>query len=1061
MLAGKTMTLLRTFRLAVGLVLSFLCGLLTLGCNGLSSGSGANGGETPSAAYSIAGTISPAASGSGATVTLGGAAQATTTADSSGNYSFKELSNGSYTVTPSKPGFNFSPSRLDATVKDADATGMDFAVSPANTWSISGAISPAADGSGATVTLSGAADATTTADGSGNYRFDGVANGSYTVIPSKAGVSFNPYSLAAAVSGADVRNLNFSAAAGCSSGHGSADFYVSPSGNDSWSGTLDCPNPQNSDGPFASVARAQQAVRSIIGNRSTPVIVMVRAGAYYLPLSPTSPGTLNFTTADSGTASAPVTWENYPDESPVISGGVPVAGWTHISGSLWQVPLSASVQPFEYLFYNGERRLRSRLQASSGVGYYMKDGSCLSTQTGEVVSIGLCNVGTFLRIASEIAPTGVNAACPQVSNEDGTKSKCLDRFQYDPNDPITTWINLNPPAGNPCNASPSGQYPVGDIELTLFSAWTVDIMRVSCVDTAKHIVYLTGATRGIPNEYDFFGVTAGHRYMLENSKDAFDAAQSAGQTGIWFLDRSTSPWTLSYLANAGEDPNTDTVVIPQLGGEIPGDPATDYVGASLIFATNLSNVTFSGLTFEVDNYIPSSTGFNNDTNEEFPVPQAIDCDSCQNVAFDGITVRHTSGSAILIAGTGGNSGSPAAHDVIQNSAFYDLGSSGVRIGRTPSGGDRPQYVPQDIMVQNNLIQGFSRVFAGGEGIAMGNGHDVTFLHNDISDGYHAGVSICTRGCYSYQWSANGINIITEYNHIWDIMQGLTSDSGALYYNVGSPSGSGYGNRILNNLVHDVSDASVIDEDGIAGSGYGGHGIYLDIQSSDVIVENNVVYRVAASGLVMTQGPAPGHPANTFNNNIVAFARKAMFQEQNPWPQECTNTLRANITHNIFYFDRQINFHAVSGCADSCGMDYNKFQNFQGNLYWRTDGGFATYDKAFYVLTNPPPPNQASTCGQITDQSLYTMFPFSEWQHGTPQVNGKPLPMNEDLTGTASVDPGFGNSGEASDFLLSNAPVTGFSYNETNNTINNAGRTNPVIQAPTVPATFPTYAYSSF
>ena len=40
------------------------------------------------ATYSISGTISPASMGSGATVTLSGAASATTTADESGNYSF-------------------------------------------------------------------------------------------------------------------------------------------------------------------------------------------------------------------------------------------------------------------------------------------------------------------------------------------------------------------------------------------------------------------------------------------------------------------------------------------------------------------------------------------------------------------------------------------------------------------------------------------------------------------------------------------------------------------------------------------------------------------------------------------------------------------------------------------------------------------------------------------------------------------------------------------------------------------------------------------------------------
>jgi len=96
-----------------------------------------------------------------------------------------------------------------------------------------------------------------------------------------------------------------------------ADFYIAPGGNDRWSGTLAEPNAAATDGPFASIARAQAAVRAL--RKSSPdraLTVMLRGGTYYLPLSPTSPGTLSFTQDDSGAATAPVTWRNYPDETP-------------------------------------------------------------------------------------------------------------------------------------------------------------------------------------------------------------------------------------------------------------------------------------------------------------------------------------------------------------------------------------------------------------------------------------------------------------------------------------------------------------------------------------------------------------------------------------------------------------------------------------------------------------------------------------------------------------------------------------------------------------------------
>src|ERR1700757_3621411 len=71
------------------------------GCSGLTAGSKTT---PPPLTYSLSGTISPSAGGSGATVTLSGASSATTTADSSGAYSFTGLANGTYTVTPSHSG---------------------------------------------------------------------------------------------------------------------------------------------------------------------------------------------------------------------------------------------------------------------------------------------------------------------------------------------------------------------------------------------------------------------------------------------------------------------------------------------------------------------------------------------------------------------------------------------------------------------------------------------------------------------------------------------------------------------------------------------------------------------------------------------------------------------------------------------------------------------------------------------------------------------------------------------------------------------------------------------
>jgi hypothetical protein len=65
---------------------------------------------------------------------LSGVSSGTAITDASGNYAFTGLDNGSYTITPSKTGFTFSPTSSSKTVSGANITGVNFiatAVAPA------------------------------------------------------------------------------------------------------------------------------------------------------------------------------------------------------------------------------------------------------------------------------------------------------------------------------------------------------------------------------------------------------------------------------------------------------------------------------------------------------------------------------------------------------------------------------------------------------------------------------------------------------------------------------------------------------------------------------------------------------------------------------------------------------------------------------------------------------------------------------------------------------------------------------------------------------------------
>lgn len=112
----------------------------------------------------------------------------------------------------------------------------------------------------------------------------------------------------------------------CSSNE--ANFYVSTAGNDAWSGTLAEPNPAGTDGPFATLERAQEAVRSFKSTSSIPeggLHVLIRGGVY--PRS----ASFRLDSLDSGTETEPIVWAAYQGEEVRLSGGQPISGFDSVS----------------------------------------------------------------------------------------------------------------------------------------------------------------------------------------------------------------------------------------------------------------------------------------------------------------------------------------------------------------------------------------------------------------------------------------------------------------------------------------------------------------------------------------------------------------------------------------------------------------------------------------------------------------------------------------------------------------------------------------------------------
>jgi len=103
-------------------------------------------------------------------------------------------------------------------------------------------------------------------------------------------------------------------------------FYVAANGKDTWSGKLAEPNADGTDGPFATLEHARDAMRS-----SDIDTTYVREGTYHLTK------TLELTKLDNGHS-----FRNYPGEKPVLSGGEVVKNFTSEGNGVYSAKLSSA-----------------------------------------------------------------------------------------------------------------------------------------------------------------------------------------------------------------------------------------------------------------------------------------------------------------------------------------------------------------------------------------------------------------------------------------------------------------------------------------------------------------------------------------------------------------------------------------------------------------------------------------------------------------------------------------------------------------------------------------------
>jgi hypothetical protein len=576
------------------------------------------------------------------------------------------------------------------------------------------------------------------------------------------------------------------------------DLFVSPAGDDSWTGAH--PDPQDDDGPFRSIVRARDAIRDRLesGAFDGPTTVWIRGGRYPRAARAQRRASADCSPLDEPQAlgrypaneplrfdptdSAPVSYAAYPGETPVIDGGERIEDWeqTTVDGrEVWRTSLewvAAGEGAVRSLFIDGERRPRARWPTSGW--FEVQDPDPVPEEHQRAIF----NVGGERGRSFRVASAGG-------SGDDGDEH------------PIGDW------------------HAVEGVDALIPQSWFQERSPLAWTEPESDRVGLELHPRGV--------LGGGERVAFENVREALS------EPGEWYADPDSGE--LLYVPKSGETPDAVEAVVPRVDRllEVGGEPETP-----------VGHLTFRGLTFRhadwthpgtIDPEVRISpdrrhpdgtemvgrghafeTGPATSVQAQDAIPGALDVADARHCGIVDCTVEHVGYYGISFrAGCRG--------DRVVGCDLRDLGAGGVKFDGVNVTHPSDQWVRDNRVTDCDIGDG-GHVFPAGVGVLVRHGRGTTIAHNEIHDLYYSGISVgWTWGFADCVERDNRV----ERNHIHDLGKGLLSDMGGVYTLGVQP-----GTRVAENLIH-----------GIERYDYGGDGLYPDEGSSNIVFEGNVVFDI--------------------------------------------------------------------------------------------------------------------------------------------------------------------------------------------------------------------------
>jgi len=756
-----------------------------------------------------------------------------------------------------------------------------------------------------------------------------------------------------------------------------ADFYVAPNGNDQWSGKLPSPNAQKTDGPFATVTRARDAVRKLKApGLTSAVTVMIRGGTYYLDEP------IRFGPEDSGSERYPIRYVAYPGEKPVLSGGRPVTGWKTEDGKLFTALVPGVREGkwyFKQLRVGSERQIRARYPNYDPKNPFTGGWLFAARPSDRQAGFGTCvtcihNVGDYLEYEIDVPSAGDYDYWVYVSmrNEPHTTS------DISGNTAITVDGGNSIPLNNMADTGGWDQYEwrrAARIRLTQgrhilrwtnvkgggvgFDAfaltddtdWRPQGPKKPSARTGRHLILVQAEA-----------YAKGHGPLLEvttgKSESETELYSDPGSIKSW--PRSPEPeihifprwgWVNGIVPVAEVDPSRSLLRLPDQW------PEKVWLG-NRFFVENVFEELDAPGEWYLDkangavHLLPTDPSFQQQEVVGAVLDRAIEFRGdvenkrlVSHITVSGLTITDTDYSpalrswyypddaAVWLAGaahcrvarcTFRNIGGYAvmvapgcAHNDIAGNEVVDGGQGGVFIdGRRPTEPDKPcddAVRPRHTLVSGNHIHHCGQIYKHVAGVYIVWSDHNTISHNFIHDMPRYGISI--------KYDSDG-NVI-ERNEIRRANL-ETNDTGAIEM---------YVNRkptiIRENIVSDTIGLKTMPDREIR-TPFFCWGIYLDGYSSNATITGNIIYRNYRGGIMIGAGSN-----NLIENNILVASKSWQVEFYNSRADGKGNQFRRNI---IYYNDPEAAaLHLLKWGKGFVESGHNVIFNAAGDISVRTSG----------------------------------------------------------------------------------------------------------------------------